>query len=168
MPGGRPPRKRLRPSLRIPMWSRTSRIDVLHFALHGYDENDMRNMSVLAEDLYNKIGNDAGLYAFLAGQNYTVVIYKDQTEYLQKTHLQAWSRVVSAGTTLYTYPGQDIAPALIHELTHVIFYAYMGDKAPPLRWLNEGLAMYEEVTKMSDSDRMAFKRTSSSSCIRTE
>lgn len=128
----------------------------LHFTLRGYNENEMRPVSLIAESLYNKIGNDTGLYSFLASGSYTIVVYHDREEYSRKTHLPDWSRAVTSGASIYLYPGDDLEPVLAHEMTHLIFNSYMGDKASTLRWLNEGLAMHEEVSKMADSDRAAF------------
>lgn len=129
----------------------------LHFTLRGYTEYEIRPISVMAESLYNKIGNDTGLYSFLASGSYTIIIYRDRDEYLTKTHLPAWSRAVTAGSSIYLYPGADLEPVLAHEMTHLIFNNYMANKASSLRWINEGLAMYEELSKMADSDRIAFQ-----------
>lgn len=131
-------------------------ITSLHFTLRGYSETDIRPVSLTAETFYNKIGADIGLYTYLASQNFTMVIYKDQEEYLKKTRLPAWSRAVTAGKTIYTYPGSDLEPALIHEMVHLVFDTYMGDKAGPLRWLREGLAVHEELSRCTESERMAY------------
>jgi hypothetical protein len=133
-------------------------LTTLHFTFKGYTESQIRDISTMAENLYNKIGNDTGLYSFLASGNYTIVIYRDHDEYTQKTHLPTWSRVVTSSATIYLYPGPDLEPALAHQMTHLIFNAYMGDQVSrTYRWLNEGLAMYEEVSKMPESDRSAFQ-----------
>jgi hypothetical protein len=132
-------------------------LTTLHFTFKGYTETEIRPISLMAESLYNKIGNDTGLYAFLASGNYTIVIYRDRDEYLQKTHLPEWSRAVTAGSAIYVYPGPDLEPVLAHEMTHLIFNSYMTDKAVTYKWFNEGLAMVEEVAKMTDTDRAAFQ-----------
>jgi hypothetical protein len=134
----------------------STQITTLHFTLRGYNDNDLRPVSMIAESLYNKIGNDTGLYSFLASGSFTLVVYHDKDEYLRKTHLPSWSRAVATGNSIYLYPGDDLEPVLVHEMTHLIFNTYMGDKATTLRWLNEGLAMYEELSKMPESDRAAF------------
>src|SRR5436853_5442828 len=79
----------------------------LHFTLRGYNDNDLRTISNTAEDIFNKIGTDTGLYSYLAGQTYTIVVYKDASEYLAKTKQPNGSRAVAAGTTLYTYAVPD-------------------------------------------------------------
>ena len=128
----------------------------LHFTLRGYNETDLRNLSSTAEDLYNKIGNDTGLYSFLASGNFAIVVYRDQNEYLQKAHQPAGSRAISSGKTVYAYPGPDLAPELAHHLTHAIFNAYMEGKAVPLAWLNEGIAVREETDQMLYNDRADY------------
>src|SRR5436190_11091948 len=116
-------------------------ISSLHFTLKGYSEADIRPVSVMAENLYLKIGNDTGLYSFLASGNYTIVVYRDRQEYLKKTQQPEWSRAVASGGSIYLYPGSDVEPVLAHEMTHLIFNSYMQDKAVSYRWINEGLAM---------------------------
>jgi hypothetical protein len=131
-----------------------------HFTLKGYSDVDLRNLSALSEDLYNKIGNDTGLYSFMAGLNFTIVVYKDREEYLKKTSQPTWTRIVSTGTSLYTYQAgssSDLEPALAHELTHAVFNSFLGDRVSNVRWLVEGLAMYEEVARMSETDRSTFQ-----------
>ena len=139
----------------------------LHFALRGYSEVDMRAVSASAEDIFNKIGTDTGLYSYLAGQTFTIVLYKDQAEYATKTRQTSPLRVVIGAGTIYTYPGPDLEPMLAHQLMHLIFATYMADKASSLNWLNEGLAMYEEVNRMSQSDKVVFQTTQANK-LRTE
>ena len=132
-------------------------ITSLHFTLRGYTENDLRPLSVTAENLYNKIGTDTGLYSFLASGSYLIVVYRDRSEYLEKTRQPEWSRAVAVSSGIYTYPGPDVQPMLAHELTHLIFNAYLGPRMREFRWINEGLAMYEELAQMNASDRSAFQ-----------
>ena len=72
-------------------------ITTLHFTVTGYNDNDMRSISGAGEDIYNKLGNDTGLYSFLSGQSYSLVIYKDHDEYMLKTKQPTWSQVVTVG-----------------------------------------------------------------------
>ena len=131
----------------------------LHFKLRGYHEPELHTISSLAEDIYNRIGMDTGLYSFLAGQSYALVVYKDSDEYTAKTKQPAGSRAVASGGSLYTYAGPDLAPALAHHIMHMVFNSYMGDKAAALQWLNEGLALREEVARMTDYERTLFQTT---------
>ena len=142
-------------------------ITTLHFVLKGYNENDLRPISASAEDIYNKIGNDTGIYSFLAGQTYTLVVYKDQNEYTTKTHQPTWSRAVAAGNAIYTYVGPDLDADLAHQITHLVFNSYLGDKITPLRWLVEGIAMHEELARMSNADLSVYQ-TSQASQLRAQ
>jgi hypothetical protein len=139
----------------------------LHFALRGYSDTELRTIATQAEDVFNKIGTDTGLYSYLAGQTYTIVVYKDQAEYAQKTKQTGSSRAVVAGNAIYTYSGPEANTALAHHLMHLIFNVYMGEKASSLQWLNEGLAMHEEAARMSDSERVNFQ-TIQSNKLRTD
>jgi hypothetical protein len=128
-----------------------------HMTLKGYSQTDLETLKLVAESLYSKIGSDTGLYSFLASENYTLVAYRDRDEYLKKTKQPAWSHAVVSGKTLYFYyPADDLEPVLIHNMTHMVLESYLGDKASSFKWLVEGLAMHEEVSKMTDSDRTAY------------
>lgn len=137
--------------------SGSTSIATSHFTIKGYSEYDIRPISVAAESIYEKIGNDAGIYSFTANGSYTIVVYKDREEYLKKTHQPAWSRGVGLGKSLYVYPGLDLDPVMAHELTHLVLNAYFGEnKVRELRWLVEGLAMNQEYAKMTESERTAY------------
>ncbi len=137
-------------------------ITSLHFTLRGYNENDLRTISNVAEDVYNKVGLDTGLYSYLAGQAFTIVVYKDQDEYKTKTkQTDTVLRAIVGGNAIYTYPGPDFEPMLAHQLTHLIFTTYMGPRAAPFNWLGEGLAMVEEIARMPESERVVYQTTQS-------
>ncbi len=139
----------------------------LHFALRGYGEQDMRQISLTAEDIYNHVGMETGLYSYLAGQTYPIVVYRDQAEYTTKTKEPNGSRAIAAGNTLYTYAGPEYDTALAHQISHLIFASYMGERGKALAWLNEGLAMHAEVARMSDINRTSFQ-TAQANKLRNE
>src|SRR5258706_4364058 len=128
-----------------------------HFTINAYSQNDLDTLKPLVENLYNKIGNDLGLYTFLASGNFTIFAYRDKDEYLKKTRQPSWSHAVASGKGIYFYyPNPEWEPLVAHQMTHLIFEAYLGEKAPTFKWLEEGLAMYEELAKMTDTDRSAY------------
>jgi hypothetical protein len=127
-----------------------------HFTIKGYSQTDLDALKQAAEDLYNKIGNDTGLYTFLASGNYTLVEYQDQNEYQKKTHQPNWSHAIASGKGVYFYSDPNLMPELAHQMVHMIFDSYLGDKANGNKWLEEGLAMNEELIKMTDSDRSSY------------
>jgi len=131
----------------------------LHFGLRGYNEVDLRAISSVAEDVFNKIGTDTGLYSYLAGHTFTIVVYKDQAEYATKTKQTSPLRAIAAGEAIYTYPGPDLDPMLAHQLAHLVFASYMGAKTSSLNWLNEGLAMHEEIQRMNGNERVVYQTT---------
>ena len=45
--------------------------------MRGYSDTDLHSVGAAAENIFNRIGTDTGLYSYLAGQTYTVVLYKD-------------------------------------------------------------------------------------------
>ncbi len=135
----------------------------MHFTLKGYSQSDLDSLKQMAETLYNKIGNDTGLYSFLASESFTWVAYRDRDEYMKKTHQPTWSHAVTSGKSIYFYfPDPELEPILAHHMVHVIFEDYMGTKASTNRWLEEGLAMVEELSKMSDGDKSSYAASKAS------
>jgi len=139
----------------------------LHFTLRGYNQEDLKTISNVAEDIYNRIGLETGLYSYLAGQTFTLVVYKDQLEFSTKTKLPMGVRAVVAGSTVYTYSGPEMDPPLAHNLMHLIFNTYMGQRSSALHWLDEGLAMHMETQRLADMNRTPFL-TVQSNKLRTE
>jgi hypothetical protein len=134
-----------------------------HFTIKAYSQTDLDALKTMAESDINKIGNDTGLYSFVASQSFTLVAYRDRDEFLKKTHQPSWSHVVASGKGIYFYyPDPDMEPILVHFLVHEILSGYMGDKVTSYKWLDEGLAMSEEVAKMSDADRIAYSNSKNS------
>ncbi len=128
-----------------------------HFTLKGYSQADLESLRLLAEDLFTKIGSDIGLYTFLSSQSFNLVVYRDREDYLNKTKQPATSQVVTSGKTMFLYYNrEDLEPELAHFMAHLLLKAYLGDKLTTLKWLDEGLAMYEEVSRMSESERASY------------
>lgn len=121
------------------------RQDSLHFRTEAYGADKAQAASELAEALYRKIMEDTGLYSFMPRELYPLVLYAGREEYLKKTGLPEWSGGVSAGRALYMHEGPGLRPVLAHEMTHLVFNEYLGRQDPTLRWVNEGLAVFEEV-----------------------
>jgi hypothetical protein len=88
---------------------------------------------------------DLGIYSFVPRQPYNVLVYRDQAEYRAKTGMPEWSGGAAYGNALLLFEGPGLPAALAHEMAHLLFAEYMGlSQAAQLRWLNEGIAVYEE------------------------
>lgn len=116
----------------------------LHFNVRAYGSQRTAQVAELAETLYNKIMLDTGLYSFKPRGLYGIIIYATRDEYLKKTQQPEWSGGVSVGNSIYTYENSGMSMTLAHEMTHLIFHEYMGSPRLEHRWINEGLAVYEE------------------------
>ncbi len=122
------------------------------FIVHAHDELLARRVSALAEKDYEQLMLDTGLFSFRPLGLYPIIVYAESGEYHHKTGQPLWSGGASVGNAVYTYDGEELEPTLAHELTHLIFYEYMGER-PQLRWLNEGLAVYEELRSSSPEEK---------------
>lgn len=142
-----------------------NQLESLHFIVHGYGADNVKQISTAAEDDYNRIMVDTNLFSFIPRGLYQVWVYATPEEYRQKTRQPEWSGGVTVGNAIYTYQGARLAQTLAHEMTHLIVYEYMGQGTPgpnwmnDLRWLNEGLAVYEEQKAAGIADLFAAVRT---------
>jgi len=69
---------------------------------------------------------------------------------------------IRARTSIYTFEPVATLPLFAHEITHLVFNEFMEfynpDEAEKLRWLNEGLATYEELQFYSDTEGQEMRR----------
>ncbi len=120
----------------------------LHFMVKAYGVSQTRTYADAAEAAYTRIMNDTGLYSFRPRTLYRIVIYGTQDEYRKKTGQPEWSGGVAVGNAIYTYVSPRLEGVLSHEMSHLIWFEYMGGanrSNPDHRWVNEGLAVYQEA-----------------------
>ena len=132
----------------------------LHFVIRGYDYSRIQELSKLTEEAYEKIMTDTGLYSFKPEGQYPITLYKDHEEYLKKTGMPEWSAGAAAGNALFIFDNPRMVPTLVHEMTHLIYHEFMQDRLRSFRWLNEGLAMYEEITFHPNAGETSFLKLS--------
>lgn len=133
-----------------------------HFLVKAYTTDTASEISVKCEADYNRIMNDAGLYSFAPARPYNIVVYKDQEEFIAKTGQPKWSGGAAYGNAILIYESDGSDAVLSHEMTHLIFNDFMGlAGTPALKWLNEGLAVYEE-TRGSWRSKAAYAQRMSS------
>lgn len=116
----------------------------LHFKVKAYGQDTVLGVSSIAEASYTRIMTDTGLNSFLPRGLYQIVVYGTQDEYRKKTGQPEWSGGVAVGNAIYTYLSPRLDAVLSHEVTHLIWFEYMGHLNPDFRWVNEGLAVYQE------------------------
>ena len=122
------------------------------FSARAGDPGRASVFETLAEDDYQRVMADTGLFSFKPEGLYPVFLYKDLQEYLEKTDAPRWSGGITAGNAIYTFDGPRMARTLAHEITHLVFHEYMGE-GQYLRWFNEGLAVYEESRAGNAEDK---------------
>jgi hypothetical protein len=119
--------------------------DSLHFKVRAYGSQVVQDSSGLSEQSYSTVMTDTGLNSFLPRGMYEIVIYGSQDEYRKKTGQPDWSAGVTVGNSIYTWYSPVLNGILAHEMTHLIWFEYMnGRLSDQQRWINEGLAVYEE------------------------
>jgi len=119
--------------------------DSLHFKVKAYGSTVVQDTSNLSEQSYSTVMTDTGLTSFLPRGMYEIVVYGSQDEYRKKTGQPDWSAGVTVGNSIYTWYSPVLNGILAHEMTHLIWFEYMnGRLSDQQRWVNEGLAVYEE------------------------
>jgi hypothetical protein len=120
--------------------------ETIHFLVKAYSTEAAEKYSLLCERHYLRIMADMGMYSFVPSRPYNSVIYKDAQEYIAKTKQPEWSGGITYGNAILVYEDKYASPILAHEMTHLIFNDFMGlSSGPLLTWLNEGIAVYEEM-----------------------
>ncbi len=117
----------------------------LHFKVHAYGAQVAQETSDECEAAYSRIMTDTGLNSFLPRGLYSIVVYGSQDEYRKKTGQPDWSAGVTVDNAIYTWYSPVLNGILSHEMTHLIWFEYMnGQLSDQQRWVNEGLAVYQE------------------------
>lgn len=116
----------------------------LHFKVKAYGQSTVLDVSAVAEAAYTRIMTDTGLSSFMPRGLYQIVVYGTQDEYRKKTGQPDWSGGVAVGNAIYTYMSPRLEAVLSHEITHLIWFEFMGRVNPDHRWVNEGLAVHQE------------------------
>jgi Peptidase MA superfamily len=120
--------------------------ETIHFLVKAYSNEVAEKYSLLCERHYRRIMGDIGMYSFVPSRPYNIIIYKDSEEYIFKTKQPEWSGGITYGNAILVYEDDYASSILAHEMTHLIFNEFMGlSSGPQLIWLNEGLAVYEEM-----------------------
>lgn len=131
--------------------------ETAHFKVEAYTSEEASLYAQECEQDYTRIMQDLGLYSFVPAEPYNVVMYKDSAEYHAKTGQPDWSGGATYGNALLLYESPALTPIMAHEMTHLIFNDFMGiSQAAQLRWLNEGVAVYEE-TRADPSDAAQYQ-----------
>jgi len=118
----------------------------LHFKVKAYGADVAQSVANACEQDYTGVMNDTGLYSFQPRGVYQIVVYGSQDEYRKKTGQPDWSSGVTVGNAIYTFYSPTLNGVLAHEMTHVIWFEFMnGRLTDQQRWVNEGLAVYQEA-----------------------
>ena len=129
-----------------------------HFLVKAYANETTVAYSVICEQNYNRVMSDVGLYSFAPFKPYNIVVYKNADEYMKKTNQPIWSGGISYGNAILVYESPGSPAILAHEMTHLIFNEFMGlANSKDFKWINEGLAVYEE-TRASVSSKATYSQ----------
>ncbi len=133
----------------LPLDPGAAHIDTLHFSVSAYGEREAEHIGKEAELSYNRIMLDTNLMTFQSGL-FHIIVYGSDQEYLQKTKQPPWSGGVTLGNAIYSFNSPELEQTIAHEMTHVIFYEYMERMDSQQRWVNEGLAVYQQLKAAKD------------------
>jgi hypothetical protein len=120
------------------------------------------NVLSSAERYYNRIALDLG-YArssefWTWEHRVRIWIYPDHESYVSSSGHPAWSHGMAdyakKEISSYAFSRNFLESILPHELAHLIFRDFVGFKGEVPRWLDEGVAQWEEEAKRTAMRRM--------------
>lgn len=129
------------------------RLERGHFVIYHHNKDLANSLSWKAEYYYKKIVGHFGVPEFRPWEGKDkgeIYLYKTKSDYMKATGAPEWSAgqaqfIPLMFATYENSPNLAIA-TFPHELTHMLFHLFMGQKRMPL-WLEEGMAMFEEEDK---------------------
>lgn len=131
-----------------------------NFKIYAHTEEVCASIAEGIESTYQKIIEDLR-YEIKPAKKIKIYIFKDKEEYQHKIRQPMWSvgRVIYNKNSFYSYEGVNLAGLIPHEITHLLLYNFMDRQYEPvsMRWLSEGLAMYEE-SKIVQSSLVSILR----------
>jgi hypothetical protein len=135
--------------------------ETAHFRLSAYATESAARYSAMCEENYTRIMQDLGTYSFVPAKPYNVSVYADAAEYRLKTGQPEWSGGAAYGNALLLYESPGLRATMAHEMTHLVFNEFMGlAQSAQLRWLNEGVAVYEESRSNTVSSAFYLQKVS--------
>lgn len=121
-------------------------------------------LSSKAEGYYNSIIDDLGFrrFDFWSWDNRAkIYLYENAEDFQRETERTSWSGAVVyvANRTIKTFVGQDgfFDSILPHELTHIIFREFVGQKSILPLWIDEGVASSQEKSYLAARLKIAKK-----------
>ncbi len=135
----------------LPLDPGASQVESLHFRVRSYGSDKAQKISEVAEKAYARIMLDTNLYSFRPAGLYQIIVYANAEEYQAKTRQPSWSAGATLGNAICSYEGPGLVGTLVHEMSHLIYHEYMGRDREEERWVNEGLAVYEEAAAFSEA-----------------
>lgn len=128
--------------------------ETAHFKIYSHNKEICSDIANYIEEIYSRILDDLR-YNIRSSKKIGIYIFKDENEYRSKIRQPMWSmgRAIYNKNSFYSFEGVNLSALIPHELTHLLFYHFMGRHydSISMRWLSEGLATYEE-SKFSKSD----------------
>lgn len=118
-----------------------------HFSIHTTKKETSKDISIMVEDIFLNLCSDLRYNPSLA-KKIKIFIFGNREEYASKIRHAGWSvgKVIYGKNSFYSYEYVNLKGLVYHELTHLLFYHFLKRNYIPeqMRWLSEGLAMYEE------------------------
>lgn len=135
-----------------------------HFIIY-YQEDPagfVKELAHRSEDYYSSIVEELGFrrFDFWSWDNRAkIYLYKSSDDYHKEDQRLGWSNaIVYVKTrTIKTYIGQNnfFDSVLPHEMTHIVFREFIGDRNDLPLWLDEGVACSQEKSSLSNRLGMA-------------
>ncbi len=129
-----------------------------YFEIHYKNEVVGKLVKEVVDDYYEQISEHLGFQ--VDATPITIVIAEDRAEYLTYG-TPDWSSGLALPFQRMIFVDEKdpylIRRVLPHEITHIIFHNYLGFEHDSIRWLSEGIAIYEELRVWTGQDKVYIK-----------
>ena len=130
-----------------------------HFVVYSLNRPLLDEIVQYVEQIYSAVITDTNLYSFNLSERFPIYVYDDSKMYVECTKRPVWSGGFVMSRKIYAFDSKNLKNIIYHEVTHLIFNDFMAGKAEKIsRWINEGLASYEE-NKIPDLRKPVFNKS---------
>jgi hypothetical protein len=116
-----------------------------HVQVSAYSDTIAHRTLKLAESIYEDAVSDAGLQGMLPRGRYSILVYTDKHEMMEKGRVPDYAEGALVQRTIVTH--QDpvaLTQAITHFICHAILRDYLNRREAHTAWIEEGYSIYLE------------------------
>lgn len=125
-------------------------VETEHFQVFSDNKDFGLKVAEKSEEYYQLIPASISLPdpASFGAEIIKIYLYESEEDYQRKTNKPKWSKGYADYTeqAIYLYETENLEGSVLpHELAHIFFDTYVGYQTRELQWIDEGLAMSQQI-----------------------